>query len=49
MSPDPHLGISLLGLDRVLRVSEAFEFGHHAVGPLLAPGILLKKRGRRVG
>lgn len=46
VSPDPHLGIGLLGLDRVLGVSEAFELGHHTVGPLLAPGILLKKRAR---
>lgn len=42
--PDPHLGVRLLRLDRVLRVSEAFQLGHHAVGTLLTPCILLQRR-----
>lgn len=43
VSPDPHLGVIFLRLDGVLRVSETFELGHHAVGAFLAPGILLSK------
>ena len=38
---NPHLRVVLLGHDGVLRVPEALQLGHHAVGTLLAPGILL--------
>lgn len=46
VSPDPHLRVRLIDINRVRRVARSLQAGHHALVAGLAPGIFLPRMGR---